>query len=86
MHPDSISLRINLAISSGLLAQVDDLAKRSYMSRSGLIRAAILEYLREPGNAARLVAKPSEDVELRLFLEQYQKDHPQVKLWTPPED
>jgi Arc/MetJ-type ribon-helix-helix transcriptional regulator len=67
-------------MSPALLEQVEALAKRNYMSRSSLIRAALIEYLRKPENAARLAAQPGEDVELKLFLEEYKKDHPESGL------
>lgn len=76
MHPDYVGKKVYVNLSATLLQQVDDLAKRDLMSRSALVRMALLEYVRKPGNAAKLQAEPGEDVELRLFLENYKKAHP----------
>lgn len=43
-------IRINLNLDEELLKQIKDLAIRDYLTRSELIRQAILEYIRKPGN------------------------------------
>ncbi len=83
MHPEFIGKKVYINLSAALLQQVDDLAKHDYISRSALIRMAVLEYVRKPDNAAKLTvppAKPVEDVELQQFLANYQKTHPDVQV------
>lgn len=80
MHPDQVSIRINLAISRGLLEQVDDLSRRDYVSRSALIRQAIVEYLRQPSNAAILNAKPGEDPLIENLRDYVKEFHPEEEI------
>lgn len=42
-------IRINISINEGLLKIVDEAAEKDYSSRSGVIRTALLWYLRPQG-------------------------------------
>ena len=73
--------RILLTISTELLKQVDDVAARDYASRSGVIRLALLEYLRKPENIdKRAAVGAGRDVALERFLEDFKKENPELKI------
>jgi hypothetical protein len=53
------NITISLIVPKSLLAQVDQLAKRDYVSRSGLIRQVVLEYVRQSGvGEVEIINKP----------------------------
>ena len=80
MHPDHVGKKVYVNLSAALLQQVDELAKYDYLTRSAFIRIAVADYVRQPGNAAKLNAKPGEDVELEQLIEEYKKEHPEGEI------
>ena len=44
------SKKVSLTVGSALLKQIDEAAIRNYTSRSGIVREALLQYIRDPNN------------------------------------
>lgn len=44
------SQKVSLSISDALLKQIDQAAVRDFTTRSGIVRLALIEYVRNPAN------------------------------------
>lgn len=67
------SQRITISLPAGLLQQVDRLADHSYGNRSIVIRNALLEFVRQPGN--KLIADP-DSVNIAKMHQELKAQHP----------
>jgi hypothetical protein len=67
---DLQSVKITIAINSELLNIIDYLAKRDYTTRSGILRQALIEFVRQPKNMPKNESKSE--------YEETINDHPYV--------
>lgn len=44
------SKKVSITVGSALLKQIDQAAIRDYTTRSGIVRLALLQYIRDPDN------------------------------------
>ncbi len=76
---DDGTVRVNLTISRKLLKQVDSAAEQDFTSRSDIIRAALLSYLRSAGRTGLDLELTDPDVLLKTLqtrkLKAYLKQH-----------
>lgn len=81
---NTASAKISITIPTELLDELEELAKHNYASRSGIIRLALLEYIRKPENDVKEIKRIRK---VRQELNQQELDrlraaHPEI----PPDD
>lgn len=76
-YSDQPTTRVTMTIPTGLLKTTDDLAKADYMTRSDVVRQALLEYVRKTDSLEKLATPiTGQDVVLQRFLDEYRASHP----------